>query len=191
LPGRKAQFKMASMRRVKEGNIHTAPDNARKGCVLLLLYPVNRKVYTVLIQRNEYDGVHSGQISLPGGEMESRDQTHMDAALREAYEETGIIPEKVNIIGSLTDLYIPPSNFLVTPIVGYSLEKPDFRADPAEVKRIIEVDLEVLSRPDSITKKRILIRYGYAVTAPCYYVEGNIIWGATAMILSEFLDMLH
>jgi 8-oxo-dGTP pyrophosphatase MutT (NUDIX family) len=190
LPGREAQMKMASARRIKDGTIYQAPENPRRASVLILLYPVGDRANLVFIQRNEYDGVHSGQISFPGGEKEPPDKTPEQTALREAWEETGISPESVIVIGELTELYIPPSNFMVRPIVGYCIERPEFNADPGEVQRVIEIGLENLNNQDNITVEKIFIPGGYSITAPCYKVDGDIIWGATAMILSELLEII-
>ena len=190
LPGRDAQMKMASLRRLKDGIPLEPPPGARQAGVLVLLYPVKEIPYIVLIQRIEYEGVHSGQISFPGGERERQDRTDIDTALREAWEETGISPGEVNILGHLSKLYIPPSNFLVTPVVGYSIRRPDFVADPSEVQGIIEMDLRLLRQREVIQEKQIVVNRDYRVTAPCYFADGHIIWGATAMILCEFLEML-
>jgi 8-oxo-dGTP pyrophosphatase MutT (NUDIX family) len=190
LPGRDAQMKMASLKRVRGGDRYRVPENPRKASVLGLIYPVGDLPHLVLIQRNEYDGVHGGQISLPGGETEPQDHNDVDTALREAWEETGIDPSSVNILGRLTDLYIPPSNFLVTPVLGYSSQRPDFKADPTEVQRIIEADLDQLLSDKTQTTETIKLTGGYTITAPCYRLGSDIIWGATAMIISEMLEML-
>jgi 8-oxo-dGTP pyrophosphatase MutT (NUDIX family) len=140
--------------------------------------------------RPEYPGVHSGQISLPGGKFEDSDDSLVFTALREAREEIGINPVKVQIIGQLTEMYIPPSNFMVTPIVGYQTSPPRFRADPKEVARIIEVNLVDLLEKRNIRNKNIRLRTGISIKAPVYFIDGNVIWGATAMILSEFREIV-
>lgn len=167
-----------------------APEHPRQGCVLILIYPVDDRAFTVFIKRNEYDGIHSGQISFPGGQVEQQDGSHHETALREAWEETGIDPRKVSIIGELTRLYIPPSNFLVFPVLGYSYDRPSFRPDPSEVQQIIELEVSKLSDPAIITQMKITLPEGVSLEAPCYALNGHIIWGATAMMVSELLEML-
>jgi 8-oxo-dGTP pyrophosphatase MutT (NUDIX family) len=191
LPGISSQLKMAGLRRfMKDGTI-VVPDDARKGAVLILLYPYHEKIYLVFIKRTEYPGVHSGQISFPGGGMEPVDQDLADTALREAEEEIGVNRNSVIAIGKLTDLFIPPSNFLVTPLVGYTIERPDFRPDPDEVDHILEFPLEELLNESNVLEKEITIFPDVNIKVPCYYLDGNVIWGATAMIFSELIDVIR
>ena len=168
-------------------------DHAVKSSVLILLYPGQKSgsLLFALIQRPEYDGVHSGQISLPGGRFEEEDGDLTRTALRESNEEIGIQPEGVEIIGSLSELYIPPSNFMVYPFIGYTNVRPEFVPDKKEVENIIETDLADLLNDKNIKTKEIKIRNGIKITAPCYEIDGNIIWGATAMILSEFREVIR
>jgi 8-oxo-dGTP pyrophosphatase MutT (NUDIX family) len=189
LPGKPAQLKMSSLARIRE-LIKLAPSHdAVLSSVLILLYPYAGKIRLVLMLRPEYPGVHSGQISLPGGKSEDSDESVVFTALREAQEEIGIDPGSVQIIGRLTEMYIPPSNFIVTPVVGFQTRRPDFHADPKEVARIIEIDLDDLLDKENIKTKKIKLRPGFALKVPSYFIDGNIIWGATAMILSEFREI--
>jgi len=191
LPGVHSQLKMASMRRlIKDGKV-VIPDDVRQGGVLALFYPTDGKIYMVFIKRTEYPGVHSGQISFPGGGREASDKDMIDTALREAEEEIGINRDAIVPIGKLTDLFIPPSNFLVTPIVGYANERPDFRSDPEEVESILEVPIEELLNELNILEKDITIFPAIRLKVPCFYVDGNVIWGATAMILNELIDIIR
>ena len=191
LPGITSQLKMASMRRIiKDGKI-VIPDDVRKGGVLILFYPADSKIYMVFIKRTEYPGVHSGQISFPGGGWELSDKDIVETALREAEEEIGINRNSVVPIAKLTDLFIPPSNFLVTPIVGYTNERPDFIPDPEEVDRILEVPLDKLLDETNILEKEITIFPELSLNVPCFYVDGNVIWGATAMMLHELIDVIR
>jgi len=191
LPGTSSQLKMASMRRLMKFGKIFVPAGVRKAGVLALLYPSNGSIFLVFIKRTEYPGVHSGQISFPGGGREESDKDIIDTALREAEEEIGVDRNSVIRIGNLTDLFIPPSNFLVTPVVGYTHERPDFRPDPHEVERILEVPLNHLLNEETKQEQNITIFPAIKLKVPCFYVDGNVIWGATAMILSELIDVIN
>jgi len=191
LPGLEAQLKMTSMSRMRELMNFTIREDAQPSGVLILFYPVGNKIYTVFILRPTYEGVHSGQVSLPGGKQEPGDLDITETALREASEEIGVDSKEVQIIGKLTDLYIPPSNFLVTPVVGYSLSRPTFRIDPFEVEKIIEAELSLLLYNPTIEQLKITVRDGMEIEAPAYIMDGNIIWGATAMIISELREIVN
>jgi 8-oxo-dGTP pyrophosphatase MutT (NUDIX family) len=185
LPGEKAHLKMAPGIR----DYFKPNTKSRKAGVLILLYPKNQELYVAFIRRTEYNGPHSGQISFPGGKAEKEDTNIIQTALRESWEEIGIDPKKVNIFGQLTQLHIPVSNFIVYPIIGRYESTPIFKADPNEVKEVIEVSLKDLLDPDNCTKKEF--NYGeISFLAPIYKPNEITIWGATAMILSEFLEIV-
>ncbi len=186
LPGLDTQLKMTSNARIRELMDFGSPENAVPSSVLLLLYPAGGEIFTVFMQRPEYDGVHSGQISLPGGKSEDGDLDPAATALREAREEIGVDPARVELIGKLTDLYIPPSNYLVSPFVGFTDFRPEFITDPVEVSRIVEVKVRELMDPLNIKELNIRVRKDFELTAPAYTPGGEIIWGATAMMVSEF-----
>ena len=150
-----------------------------------MLYPIKNSIYTLLIQRPLYDGVHSGQVAFPGGRFEESDINLKTTALREAYEEVGIPIKEVEIIGQLTDLYIPPSNFLVTPFIGYVNLQPDFILEKKEVEKIIPVDLFSLNDIGIKFEKIITHSSGNNIKTPFYDIDGLTVWGATAMIISE------
>jgi 8-oxo-dGTP pyrophosphatase MutT (NUDIX family) len=141
------------------------------------------------MQRPEYDGIHSGQISFPGGKREPSDVDNIHTALREANEETGVDAESISIIGSLTPLFIPVSNMLVTPIVGWTEVKPVFHQHPGEVVFLINADLKKLLDP-SIVKIKPFQIHGETIEVKYFDYEGNVIWGATAMILHELLTII-
>ncbi|MCK5169213.1 MAG: CoA pyrophosphatase, partial [Bacteroidales bacterium] len=154
-----------------------------------LLYQKDMDLYISFIQRTEYNGPHSGQISFPGGKLEKRDKNIIETALRESHEEIGINTEKVNIIGQLTPLHIPISNFIVYPVIGMCEDTPTFKADINEVEKIIEIKLQDLINPNNCTSKEF--KYGdLSFVAPIYSPNKLTIWGATAMILSEFLEII-
>jgi len=167
------------------------PLTARDASVLLLIYPSNEKAHTVFIQRtgNLESDRHKGQISFPGGKKEDSDADFSESALREAEEEIGIPRSMVQLVRPMTPLYIPISNFLVHPYLGIALEKPIFIPQPSEVADILEVPLERFFTPESIKKTDISIREGLILRdVPYFDLDGRVLWGATAMIINEFLE---
>jgi len=191
LPGQKAQMKMIPEVRRKEMERFSGGDEARKAAVLICFYPeTDGSIRLVLIRRNEYDGVHSGQISFPGGRYEERDPDMVYTALREAEEETNISIDLVEVLGEITPVFIPPSNFLVRTVVAWASQKPDFKADPSEVSEILSISLEELTDPGNIQVRDIQHREFNIIDVPCYYIQGHIIWGATAMMLSEVVEII-
>jgi 8-oxo-dGTP pyrophosphatase MutT (NUDIX family) len=190
LPGIQGQSKLAPHHRLPLSTTLPKNINPKIGSVLILLYPKKNSVYTVLILRNEYKGVHSKQISFPGGKFETSDLNLSQTALRESAEEIGICKENVQILGKLSPLYIPPSNFLVTPFIGATYSIPDFKADPREVFKIIETPLSNLLDEEKIAHFNILIDTETSILAPGISLEDGIIWGATAMIIGELQELL-
>ena len=189
LPGFEAQLKMAPITRLSDLIKNPGGKPPRKSAVLILFYPDNGRIKTVLMERAADNTVHSLQISFPGGKFENGDNSLQQTAIREANEEIGIDPETIKILGPLTKLYIPPSNFDVLPFVGFTHQKPEFKTN-SEVKSILEVDLQTLMNPDTLINKTIEHRTGGIFTVPCYFVQDHIIWGATSMIISELLEVI-
>lgn len=189
LPGISAQLTMAPITRQEELQRMNTADNARQSAVLILFYPDTDVIRLVLIKRPVDNTVHSGQIAFPGGRVEPDDRDLIHTALREANEEVNIYPSEVKILGSLTKLHIPPSNFDVHPIVGYSKTRPRLRGNE-EVAKIIEVSVAELLDPKSKTTKTIHHRLGKLVDVPCFFIEDEVIWGATAMMLGELLAII-
>jgi|TARA_B110000503_G_C7113298_1_gene399173 8-oxo-dGTP pyrophosphatase MutT (NUDIX family) len=161
--------------------------NPRKSAVLVHLYVHLGQLHLSYIERPEYDGVHSKQISFPGGKAELQDQSLMHTAVREAKEEVNIDPEKLDILGTLSEIYIPPSNFLVQPYVSFHHQRPNFIPDPREVWEIIEFPIHNLI--DQELTKHELLRDGKALIVNGYQLNGKVMWGATAMITKEFIDI--
>jgi 8-oxo-dGTP pyrophosphatase MutT (NUDIX family) len=190
LPGLNAQARMAPMARVEEMKGRRIPENAKKSAVLILFYPGENGIQFPLIRRNDYKGVHSGQISLPGGTWEESDGDLLYTALREANEEVGVMSEDVEILGPLTNLYIPPSNFMVQPYVGISHRRPDFVPDPAEVAQIIEAPLNHFRDSRYAVQSKIKHSTGALFDVPSFNILGHVVWGATAMMLSELTFIL-
>jgi len=191
LPGTEAQFKMASSLRFPPDFINQQKPKARKGSVLILLYPVDDIIHTVLTLRTSYKGVHSGQISFPGGKKDEKDENLVHTALRETWEEIGVPDYDIEIIGGLTEIYIPASNFIVSPFVGLMNERPEFEPNPREVEKIIETDLFVLVDDTLRKQTQIKISESLTIDAPYFDIGGHIVWGATAMILSELSEIIR
>ena len=187
LPGTEVQWQMATLNRGM--NLFPGED-ARIAAILILLYPENGTIYTVFMQRPEYDGVHGGQISFPGGKKEPEDESIVHTAIREAWEETGTDPRQVSVLGTLTPLFIPVSNMLVTPVVGWTDQKPVFSHKPDEVLYLINAELESFLNETIIKRKPFEVR-GEKLDLKYFDYMGNTIWGATAMILNELLVILR
>ena len=142
------------------------------------------------MERSKDGGVHSGQVSFPGGKREAYDLNIEATALREAEEEMGIPADKVEIIGAFSQLYIPASNFMVSPFVGRLAFRPDFQLENREVAQLIEVPLQRLLTEAS-QEVKIKVRENMTVEAPAWLMDGHVIWGATAMMLSELLTIIR
>jgi len=188
LPGANAQNKMAPAIRNFQNN--SDKSIARKSAVLLLLYKKNDILNIAYFKRPEYDGPHSGQIAFPGGKFENTDKNLQETALRETLEEFGISPQKIQILGSLTNLFIPVSNSEVTPFVGFMSETPHFIPNKDEVQYIIEIELSLITNP-SFKTSRLKERRGLEIETPMYTFNNEEIWGATAMITSEFEEIIN
>lgn len=189
LPGLDAQLRLAPITRQNELKKMKSPTHAKQSAVLALLFPKNEDVGILLIKRAIDQTVHSGQISFPGGKKEKTDHSLQETALRETFEEIGIEAGKISIIGSLSKLYIPPSNFDVYPFVGYVKTNPELHTN-YEVESILKVSLNELTNPDSIEVKTVNGRDGNVYEVPCYFIQNEIIWGATAMMISELTSII-
>jgi 8-oxo-dGTP pyrophosphatase MutT (NUDIX family) len=162
---------------------HTLPP--RPGSVLILLYHDGARIRFPLTKRPDYLGAHGGQVSLPGGKAEGN-ETLVETALREAEEEIGINRKDVHVLGKLSDFFVIPSNFMVTPIVASAGKRPRFVPQEREVVKILEGDVEELLREDALKTKSITVSKIYNLNAPHFEIDGETVWGATAMMLNEF-----
>jgi 8-oxo-dGTP pyrophosphatase MutT (NUDIX family) len=190
LGGLNAQFKMAPKLRLKYNQDKITANNPRKAAVLALFYPnKTNETCFLLTKRASYKGTHSAQISFPGGKIEESDTDLQETALRETLEEVGVQPLSVNVIRKLTDVYIPPSNFLATPFLGFATGKPNFILN-YEVEKEIEILLSDLLDDKNISSVTLDTSYMKKTEVPCFKINKNIVWGATGMILSEIKELL-
>ncbi len=191
LPGVHSHLKMAPPNRADElTRLADCVKRAKKSAVLILLYHENDTLKIIYIRRSFYVGIHAGQIAFPGGRYEETDPDLKYTALREIEEEIGIENDKIEVIGRITDIYVPPSNFMISVFVGYMSEKPVFRIDEREVAEAIAVDINDFYASDVIREKEFVVpSNNYSVKAPYYKVKNAEIWGATAMVTTELLDL--
>jgi 8-oxo-dGTP pyrophosphatase MutT (NUDIX family) len=191
LPAVNAHLKMAPLERQKT---LLAEDygqfNPRKSAVMMLFYPKNEQAHLMLIKRNTYAGIHSAQISFPGGKAEAYDEDLAATALRETQEEIGALPTEIDVIMPFTEIYIPPSNFLVAPFLGFSLTEPVFNPNPDEVAALIELPLDVFLDDSIVITTPMETSYRKNIMVPAFKIEDHIVWGATAMILSELKETI-
>lgn len=188
LPGADAQFEMAP-KPVDRGPRRkmVAPDDARKSSVLILIYPNDERELELLLTLRTSDINHGGQISFPGGRSEEG-ESDVETALREANEEVGINTDEVEIVGRLTNLYVNHSNNQVIPVVGYLKEAPELLLDPREVEEAFSVELDSLVHKKNLTVEDWELE-NYTFKVPYWDVHRVPLWGATAMMLNEFLEI--
>lgn len=192
LPGEAIQLKMAPIERLIELKTKARELNsARRAGVLALFYPnSNMETCLILILRKTYKGVHSAQIGFPGGKFEDQDVNLEATALRETEEEVGVPREVVSVIKELTEIYIPPSNFFVQPFIAITAKTPNFIAQEEEVEALIEVPLSHFMDDAILTTKVLSTSYATDIDVPAFLLNGHIVWGATAMMLSEVRELL-
>lgn len=163
----------------------------REAAVMFLIYPREGEWYTVYIERarNQPNDKHAGQISLPGGKVESADADYAAAACRELEEEIGVDASTVEVIRPLSDLYVMPSNFMVYPYVGIVDYTPTFKLQESEVESIIEISIADLAKLP-MARQNLDVRGQQMVDVPHYDLMGHTLWGATSMITAEFKDLI-
>lgn len=190
LPGIKAHRLMLPEGRSMPDDYWKLLKDYKQSAVMLLLYEEQNHINILLTERHQYAGNHSGQISLPGGKRDAQDLSLLDTAYRETYEEIGILSSEINLITAMTPLYIPVSNFSVQPFLGYLEKIPQLNINQHEVKEILSVPIDHLSKPS--TKKICTVHpySGSPLKVPSYNFQNKIIWGATAMVISEFENLI-
>lgn len=192
LPAEASQFKMSPPFRLKLQELQKDKINqAKKAGVMALFYPnIEMQTNLVLILRKTYKGVHSAQVGFPGGKLEAQDLSIQDAALRETYEEIGVSIQSIKVLREMTQVYIPPSNFFVQPYIGITQETPSFIKQDDEVEDIIEVPLIDFLDDTNIITESVSTSYKINVDVPAFKLNNHVVWGATAMMLSEIKDLL-
>jgi len=188
MPGLAAQLNMVPDPRPGNEVYTDVQDSCKRAGVLVLLYLKGTRVFVVLTRRTELVDRHQAQISFPGGRQEERESLEQ-TALRETSEELGIQSSAIQILGKLTPLYIPHTNYCIYPVVGRMKVPPQFKPSQYEVAEVLEIPLDYLFDPQ--TKRREMwTLHGKKVEVPFYFFEGHKIWGATAMVLAEFVKIL-
>ena len=186
-PGEKAQKLMMPEGRILSPEYQVKPIPS---AVLIALFIDKNQLYFPIIRRPVYNGMHSGQIAFPGGKRDSSDSNLIHTALREANEEIGIIPDEVEVLGTLTQLYIPITNMNVLPVVGYLKTKPSYILNKHEVDAIYNINIKDIFDFDKKITETWNLRHNN-INVPFYNINKQKIWGATAMIISEFEQLLR
>ncbi len=192
LPGEEIQLKMAPIERLQElKDKALRMKSAKKAGVLALFYPdVEEQAKLILILRKTYKGVHSAQVGFPGGKFEKEDSSLEATALRETEEEIGVPREHVSVFKQLTQMYIPPSNFIVQPYLGITDHTPNFILQETEVEALIEVAISHFMEDTILITKKITTSYAEDLDVPAFLLNDHVVWGATAMMLSEVRQLL-
>ncbi len=187
LPGEESHMEMAPLERLLElKRLANKAKSAKKAGVLMLFYPSERsETKFVLILRKTYKGVHSAQIGFPGGKFEQVDTSFEDTALRETEEEVGVPSHTISVVRKLTEVFIPPSNYIVQPYLGLTELKPVFVPQETEVEDIIEVPLAEFMDDGVLIQKNLSTSYAKNINVPAFKLQNHIVWGATAMMLNE------
>jgi 8-oxo-dGTP pyrophosphatase MutT (NUDIX family) len=192
LPGEVSHHKMSPIERLKELTAHAIKKNtAKKAAVMVLFYPNDAgETYLALILRKTYKGVHSAQVGFPGGKAEPFDASSQDTALRETEEEIGIPQKDISILKKTTEIFIPPSNFFVQPFIGICNKTPHFIPQEEEVEALIEVALSHFLDDRICITRTVTTSYATDIEVPAYLLNDHVVWGATAMMLSEVRELL-
>ena len=192
MPGEASHHKMAPIERLEELTKESLKKNkAKRAAVMALFYP-NRdgETHLALILRKTYKGVHSAQVGFPGGKQEPSDISAEHTALRETQEEIGVLQQDITVLKKLTQIYIPPSNFFVAPFIGVCETTPQFILQETEVEALIEVKISDFLDDSIYCTRRLSTSYATDIEVPAYLLNNHVVWGATAMMLSEVRELL-
>jgi 8-oxo-dGTP pyrophosphatase MutT (NUDIX family) len=192
LPGEASQYKMAPEGRLEELKItNSGQTDARLAAVMALFYPTKeQKTNLLLILRKTYKGVHSNQVGFPGGKVEKGDNGLLTTALRETHEEVGVAPNDVTVIKKTSEIFIPPSNFIVQPFIGLYKNPKPFIKQHDEVEMILEVSITDFLDEKNIIFEKLTTSYALDIEVPAFKLNGYIVWGATAMMLNEIKELV-
>ncbi|GMN11807.1 CoA pyrophosphatase [Croceitalea sp. MTPC9] len=192
MPGEESHFKMEpEMRKQWRDSEKIAERKPKRAAVMALFYPGREEeTRLLLILRKTYKGVHSNQVGFPGGKVEEADKNLLETALRETKEEVGVLPSKIEVLKELSDLYIPPSNFMVQPYIGVYAEPKPFRIQESEVEDLVEVLYSDFMDERNLTYQNLTTSYADKIDVPAFKLNGYVVWGATAMMLSEIKELL-
>ncbi|WP_339713222.1 CoA pyrophosphatase [uncultured Kriegella sp.] len=192
LPGEASHYKMAPpvrIRLMEESKLKKK--QPKKAGVMALFYgDATNRTRLLLILRKTYQGVHSNQIGFPGGKAEKSDANILETALRETHEEVGVLPNRVKIIKSLSEVYIPPSNFEVQPYIGLYTKTKPFQIQESEVESLVEVRFTDFMDDSNNYMQNLTTSYAKNIDVPAFKLNGYTVWGATAMMLSEIKELL-
>ncbi|MFT3885637.1 MAG: CoA pyrophosphatase [Flavobacteriales bacterium] len=192
LPGHGTFLELSGYRRPDIAEVLRRTPPPRESAVLILLYPKAGHVHTLLMLRPTYEGVHSGQVSFPGGKREPGDADLRATALREFTEETGALLDEVEVLGELSRVFIPPSNALVTPVLAWAPALGALHPDPREVQALIEEPVRELLRADLLQRTRMHVQaLGRETEVPYWAIQGQVVWGATALMIAELRELFH
>jgi 8-oxo-dGTP pyrophosphatase MutT (NUDIX family) len=192
LPGEESHFKMEpEIRKQWRDSDKIAKQNPKKAAVMALFYPnKNYDTQLLLILRKTYKGVHSNQIGFPGGKVEQADKNLEITALRETEEEVGVSSNDIEVLKELSQLYIPPSNFIVQPYLGLYKDPKPFKIQESEVEAIVEVLFSDFMDERNLIRQNLTTSYANNIDVPAFKLNGYVVWGATAMMLNEIKELL-
>lgn len=192
MPGDESHFKMEpEIRKQWRDSEKIAKRKPKRAAVMALFYPNEyQETQLLLILRKTYKGVHSNQIGFPGGKVEPEDNDLEFTALRETNEEVGVLPESIEVLKQLTELYIPPSNFMVQPYLGLYAEPKPFKIQESEVEAVVEVLFSDFMDDENLIYQNLTTSYANNIDVPAFKLNGYVVWGATAMMLSEIKELL-
>lgn len=190
LPGEKAHYPLSPSGRKEASEILKNGHSYRESAVGMILYESGHSTQAVLMQRNAYDGYHSREVCFPGGKKENFEKDLTETVFREIKEEIGVKPKALNLIGELTPVYIPISRFKVQPYILYHEDLPQFSPNKREVADLFSFPVEMLLKKDILKTTDIQIRLETLKNVPYFEINGKVVWGATALILNEFKELI-